>query len=116
MSYRLYALKAVILVKVKLRGLMIHPGLFQQLDIPDIAALASPKPLLIINGAKDLLMPAQGWQRATHRLCALYNAAENNGNATEQNGCQQLEMTLWPEEGHVFSKASQQRIIEFLQR
>lgn len=89
--------------------LMIHPGLFQQLDIPDIAALASPKPLLIINGAKDLLMPAQGWQRATHRLCALYNAAENNG-------CQQLEMTLWPEEGHVFSKASQQRIIEFLQR
>jgi dienelactone hydrolase len=89
--------------------LMIHPGLFQQLDMPDIAALASPKPLLIINGAKDPLMPAQGWLRATHRLCALYDAAE-------KNGCQQLEMTLWPEEGHVFSTMSQQRIIEFLQR
>jgi len=89
--------------------LMIHPGLFQQLDMPDIAALASPKPLLIINGAKDPLMPAQGWQRATHRLCALYDAAE-------KNGCQQLEMTLWPEEGHVFSTMSQQRIMEFLQR
>ena len=89
--------------------LMIHPGLFQQLDIPDIAALASPKPLLLINGAKDPLMPAQGWLRATHRLCALYEAAK-------KNGCQQLEMTLWPEEGHVFSTMSQQRIIEFLQR
>jgi len=89
--------------------LLIHPGLFQQLDIPDIAALASPKPLLIINGAKDLLMPAAGWHRAIKRLCALYNAAE-------QHGCQQLESTLWPDEGHVFSKASQQRIIEFLQR
>lgn len=89
--------------------LMIHPGLFRQLDIPDIAALASPKPLLIINGAKDLLMPQLGWQRATRRLCVLYNAAE-------KQGCQQLQMTLWPNEGHLFSKMSQQRIIEFLQR
>lgn len=89
--------------------LMIHPGLFQQLDIPDIAALASPKPLLIINGANDTLMPEVGWRRATRRLCTLYNAAE-------KNGCQQLDMKLWPNEGHLFSPSSQQRIVEFLKR
>lgn len=88
--------------------MMVHPGLYQHLDIVDIAALASPKPLLIINGAKDGLMPAQGWQQATSRLCQLYNAQQ-------ANGCHRLTRILWPNEGHEFSKASQQQILQFLQ-
>ena len=89
--------------------LMIHPGLFKLLDIADIAALAAPKPLLIINGAKDPLMPAAGWLGATRRLCDLYNEAQ-------KNGCQQLETKLWENEGHVFSLATQQLVIAFLKR
>lgn len=39
---------------------MLAPNLYQYLDIPDVASLACPKPMLFFNGTKDSLFPIEG--------------------------------------------------------
>jgi len=39
---------------------MLAPNLYLYLDIPDIASLACPKPMLFFNGSKDTLFPIEG--------------------------------------------------------
>lgn len=36
---------------------MTHPGLFNDLDYPDVASLACPKPMLFFAGEQDKLFP-----------------------------------------------------------
>ncbi len=38
----------------------LAPNLYQYLDIPDVASLACPKPMLFFNGTKDNLFPLEG--------------------------------------------------------
>ena len=51
------------------------PGLYQELDLPDVAALACPRPLLVIQGSRDRLFPLEGVERALARLSAVYAKA-----------------------------------------
>lgn len=39
---------------------MLAPNLYLYLDIPDVASLACPKPMLFFNGSKDTLFPIGG--------------------------------------------------------
>ncbi len=39
---------------------MLAPNLYLYLDIPDVASLACPKPMLFFNGTKDTLFPLEG--------------------------------------------------------
>lgn len=84
---------------------MLHPGLAAQLDYPDIAAIAAPKPALFITGAKDKLMPAAGTLQAYQQLQEVWQAHDAE---------QQLVTELWPEMEHEFAKAQQQRVWQWL--
>jgi len=51
------------------------PGLYKHLDYPDVASLAVPTPLLVINGSKDALFEPSGVQASFEKLAACYKKA-----------------------------------------
>lgn len=51
------------------------PGLYRYLDYPDIAALAMPAALLVINGSQDTLFDPAGVQASFTKLAASYQKA-----------------------------------------
>ncbi|HVR72361.1 MAG TPA: alpha/beta hydrolase family protein [Vicinamibacteria bacterium] len=48
------------------------PGLYRHLDYPDVASLAAPTPLLVINGSQDALFAPAGVQASFEKLAACY--------------------------------------------
>jgi len=86
---------------------MLHPGMPALMDIPDIASLAAPKPMLIFSGGKDKLFPPQAVGEAfekVHRVWASQNADEK------------LVTKSWPELGHVFYQQQQDEVFPWLDR
>ena len=53
----------------------VVPGLYRHMDYPDVAALAMPSALLVINGRKDTLFAPEGVQTAFDKLTACYQKA-----------------------------------------
>lgn len=53
----------------------VVPGLHQHLDYPDVASLAMPTPLLVINGSKDGLFHLDGVKASFVKLNACYAKA-----------------------------------------
>jgi dienelactone hydrolase len=53
----------------------VVPGLYQHLDYPDVASLAMPTPLLVINGSKDGLFNLDGVKASFDKLRACYAKA-----------------------------------------
>jgi dienelactone hydrolase len=53
----------------------VVPGLYRYLDYPDVASLALPTPLLVINGAKDGLFNQEGVKASFEKLAACYAKA-----------------------------------------
>ncbi|MBI3851863.1 MAG: acetylxylan esterase [Verrucomicrobia bacterium] len=53
----------------------IVPGLYRHLDYPDVASLAMPKALLVINGRKDTLFHPEGVRASFDKLHACYAKA-----------------------------------------
>lgn len=51
------------------------PGLVPAFDMADILALASPKPVVVVNGAQDGIFPLSGARSEFARLSAAYAAA-----------------------------------------
>ena len=54
----------------------VVPGLYRHLDYPDVASLAMPTPLLVINGAKDGLFDLDGVKASFEKLHACYAKAK----------------------------------------
>lgn len=80
---------------------MLHPGLSGRLDIPDIASIAAPKPMLIYSGGKDKLFPAEAVNDAFAKMHKVWES---------QNAQDKLETKTWPELGHVFYKEQQDEV------
>jgi dienelactone hydrolase len=53
----------------------VVPGLYRHLDYPDVASLAMPRALLVINGKKDGLFDLDGVRRCFDKLQACYQKA-----------------------------------------
>ncbi len=53
----------------------IIPGLYQRMDYPDVASMAMPTPLMVINGKQDLLFAQEGVKSAHAKLAACYAKA-----------------------------------------
>jgi dienelactone hydrolase len=53
----------------------VVPGLYRYLDYPDIASLAMPRALLVINGSKDGLFELDGVRASFDKLNACYRKA-----------------------------------------
>ncbi len=83
---------------------MIHPGLYRQLDLPDIAALAAPKPLLLLHGEQDPLMPPAQVNVAFQHLKSHY----------QQCGAKAPELVIAKAQGHRFGDVLQQQMLHWL--
>jgi dienelactone hydrolase len=53
---------------------MVHPGLLDSLDFPDVASIACPKPVMFFNGRQDKLFPVQGVEDAYAKMRAVWEA------------------------------------------
>ena len=82
------------------------PGLRRWLDYPDIASLACPKAMLLINGEKDKLFPVPGVKKAFDKLHSIWKS---------QHAEDKLQTELW-DIPHSCDKKAQQTILEFFQK
>lgn len=55
------------------------PGLHQLLDLPDVASLAVPRPLLVQQCSQDKLFPVEAMQEAVKHIAAVYDKAGAKG-------------------------------------
>ncbi|CAN7601501.1 dienelactone hydrolase family protein [Pseudoduganella sp. LjRoot289] len=85
---------------------MLHPGLLRQMDFPDVASLAAPKPALFFAGAEDKLFPAASVQAAYGKMAKVWQA---------WNAADKFEARLLPG-GHVFPQESQDAAYDWLDR
>lgn len=86
---------------------MLHPGIANKLDFPDIASLAAPRPMLLFNGGKDKLFPAQAVEQAYDKVHAIWRS---------QNAEPRLVTRSWPTLGHVFYQEQQDVVFLWLDR
>jgi hypothetical protein len=53
---------------------MIHPGLGNLLDYPDVASIACPKPMMFLCGSRDKLFPVESIQEAFARMRSVWES------------------------------------------
>lgn len=83
---------------------MTHPGLLDDLDYPDIASLACPKPMAFYAGTQDSLFPVAGVEAAFAKMRAVWSA---------QGAGNQLVTRLW-EAPHTFNGEMQEAAFAWL--
>lgn len=86
---------------------MLHPGVSARLDIPDIASIAAPKPMLIYSGGKDKLFPPQAVEEAFDKVHKVW---------ASQKAEDKLVTRSWPELGHVFYQQQQDEVFPWLDK
>ena len=72
---------------------MLHPGLYRHLDIPDVAGIAAPRPMMLLDGEADPLFTPAGVAAAYDRLHDIWSS---------QHAADRLTTKTWPGLGHVF--------------
>ena len=85
---------------------MIHPGLFNFLDYPDVASTACPKPMLFFNGRQDGLFPVPSVEDAYTRMQKIWES---------QNAGKNLVTRLW-DVPHEFNREMQEEAFDWLDR
>ena len=83
---------------------IIHPGLFNYLDYPDVASMACPKPMLFFNGEKDQLFPVTSVEKAFYKMRKVWES---------QKVGDRLVTKLWPV-GHEFNQEMQEEAFKWL--
>lgn len=82
------------------------PGLHRYLDLPDVASLAAPRPLLVQQCAQDKLFPPEGMKEAVEKIAAMYEKAGARG---QFNG-------RFYDVPHIFSRTMQDEAFTWLDR
>jgi dienelactone hydrolase len=85
---------------------MLHPGLSLWLDVPDVASLACPKPMLFYNGRQDKIYPPDAVETAYKKLRIVWES---------QDALNKLETKLW-DVPHVFNVEMQEAAFEWLDK
>ena len=86
---------------------MLHPGLYRYLDIPDVASIAAPRPMMLIAGEHDPLFTAAGVETAYAKMRAVW---------ASRRAQDRLSTTIWPGLGHVFAGEMQDEAFAWLDR
>jgi len=86
---------------------MLHPGIAAQLDIPDIASIAAPGPMLIFSGGQDKLFPPEAVTEAFTKARKVW---------ASQNADGRLVTKTWPTLGHVFYQQQQDEVFPWLDK
>jgi dienelactone hydrolase len=82
------------------------PGLHRRLDLPDVAALAAPRALLVQQCARDGLFPPAGMREAVDRIGAAYAKA----------GVREKFSGRFYDEPHRFTRAMQDEAFDWFDR
>jgi len=85
---------------------MTHPGLFNDLDYPDVASLACPKPMLFFAGEQDKLFPVPGVREAFAKMREVWKS----------RGAGDMLTTRLLPVPHQFNAAMQDEAFEWLDR
>ncbi|WP_377702255.1 dienelactone hydrolase family protein [Pseudoduganella sp. UC29_71] len=85
---------------------MLHPGLLRQMDFPDVASLAAPKPAMFFAGEQDRLFPAASVRTAFGKMEQVWRA---------WGARDKFEAHMLPG-GHVFPQAEQDAAYDWLDR
>lgn len=83
---------------------MLLPGMRRDLEIPDLASLACPKPMLLYAGEQDGLFPRQGTEAAFERIRRVYR----------DHGAAAGLVTEWWDVPHQFDPAMQDKAFDWL--
>lgn len=86
---------------------MLHPGMAAKMDIPDIASIAAPKPMLIFSGGQDKLFPASAVNDAFAKMHRVWSS---------QKADNMLVTKTWPALGHVFYQQQQEEVFPWLDK
>ncbi|MBS1207311.1 MAG: hydrolase [Proteobacteria bacterium] len=86
---------------------MLHPGMPAQMDIPDIASIAAPKPMLIFSGGQDKLFPQEAVKEAFAKAHRVWKS---------QHADDKLATRTWPQLGHVFYREQQDEVFPWLDK
>ncbi|GAA3790978.1 hypothetical protein GCM10023083_28170 [Streptomyces phyllanthi] len=86
---------------------MQHPGLNRHLDMPDVASIAAPKPMLFFNGEDDPAFADAGVTAAYAKMRAVW---------ASQRAAGHLGTKSWPGLGHVFTREMQDEAFAWLDR
>jgi dienelactone hydrolase len=84
---------------------MLVPGLRRYLEIPDIASLGCPKPLLLYAGKRDGLFPHAGTEAAWSRIRTVY----------EDQGVADRLVCQWWDVPHCYNRQMQQHAFDWLE-
>jgi dienelactone hydrolase len=84
---------------------MLHPGLARHLDLPDVASLAAPKPMLFLSGEHDPLFTPEGVRAAHARLRAVWESL---------GAGDRLRTEVVPGVGHAFPRSLQDDALGWL--
>jgi dienelactone hydrolase len=82
------------------------PGLTRFLDLPDVLAAMTPKPLMVQQCEKDALYPLDGMKEAVKKIAAIYDKA-GSGSKFEAR---------FYDQPHIFSLKMQDEAFDFLDR
>jgi len=85
---------------------MTHPGLFNDLDYPDVASLACPKPMLFFAGQHDALFPVASVKEAYAKMRYVWES---------QGAGDRLVTRTFPVP-HLFNAAMQDQAFDWLDR
>jgi len=85
---------------------MIHPGLVNSLDFPDVASIACPKPMMFLCGKQDKLFPLQAIEDAYSKMRAVWES---------RHASEKLETRLY-DVPHLFNQTMQDDAFEWLDR
>jgi dienelactone hydrolase len=86
---------------------MVHPGRNQYLDIPDVASIAAPRPMMVFNGELDTLFPLDGVEVAYAKMRAVWES---------RHAGDRLDTKLWSGLGHIFNLEMQAEAYAWLDR
>jgi dienelactone hydrolase len=86
---------------------MLHPGLYRYLDIPDVASIAAPRPMMLLDGETDPLFTPAGVSVAYAKMRTVWDA---------QRAGNRLSTKTWPGLGHVFVREMQDAAFAWLDR
>ncbi|AKZ55001.1 putative hydrolase YtaP [Streptomyces ambofaciens ATCC 23877] len=85
---------------------MLHPGLARHLDLPDVASIAAPRPMLFLSGGRDPLFTAEGVRHAHARLRAVWHS---------RGAADRLRTEIWRDVGHAFPRRMQDEAFRWLE-
>lgn len=82
------------------------PGVWNRIDIPDLVSMAAPRPVMVVVGTEDRMVPLEGVEEANRQMRAAYQWA----------GVPDSFRAFNPAKGHCYDEEIRREAIDWLDR